>query len=317
MSSWSADDFGGPYQMGRRFTSKSRVHDSDPTATRPMEESAILAGTTAPQTDDDTAVSLEWFVAAQPYTNVAQSQQTQQRARFLHQRSRDYQAQQKASVTAAPHSSNENAVVSEPDFGYILGERVARAHWLQRVRSDRDAQSDYERYSLEYILRRRYDAQLIAETDADARRAVEWECTVLCNAMQAAADRALHSFDLVLRPDERADGYWCDSTLRTVREPDLFGRAVCFLLDTLGSRAIRVRYTQADPQVIRLCLSWDECLPTLCRSQPQSSPPAASPPLPMPVIVGSAIDKQDETESESSGDHDEQGSNSADDAALF
>lgn len=284
-----------------------------------MNESAVLAGATVLQANDDAAaVSLEWFAAAQPPANGVQWQQKQQqRARFLHQRSRDYQAQQ-AVVVEAGHSGNSATAAdetgAEPDFGHVLAERVARAHWLQQVRADRDAQSDYERYSLEYILRRRYDASLVADMDADKRSAVEWECTVLRNAMQAAADRGLYSFDLVLRPDERNDGQWCDATLRSVREPDLFGRAVCFLLDTLGSRAIRVRHTQADPQLIRLCLSWDECL-SVRSPQAQPSLPAA-PPSPIPVPVCADDQQHDETESESS-QNDEEGTHSTDDAALF
>lgn len=140
-----------------------------------------------------------------------------------------------------------------------MAERVQKCRWLSEVRTLRDEQSDYERYSFEFILRRRYDTTLVAPDHVEAIEAVHWERTVLRNAMQAAADRGLYEYLLLFtEPNGRS---WTEATMRTVHAPDLFGRAVHYLVhDVLASQSIRVWYDphRSGPTTIGLCLSWNE-----------------------------------------------------------
>lgn len=291
-SAWSAADFGGRYtDRGHYTASTPLVTDSILLAAPPPPTLAAVSPLPPPPAPHNARpADTDWF----PDERCAAPVTRQRSTRLLvEQRARDQQQQQMVRTGI----SNEQAKV---DFGKLLAERVQKCRWLNDVRTLRDDQSDYERYSLEFALRRRYDTTLVAPDHMEALEAVHWERTVLRNAMQAAADRGLYEYLLPLtEPNGRC---WMEATMRTVHAPDLFGRAVHYLVhDVLSSQSIRVWY---DPQrssstTIALCLSWHEAArgpQTL--STPEEPPMAAD-------LVSSATCNHTSTESETQSSSDD------------
>lgn len=182
--------------------------------------------------------------------------------------------------SAVSSSSATNTVALSPakkehvDFGAVLAQRRRRAQWLCEMRKKSDKNSDYERFSLEYVLRRRYDVATRArmphmnETEyKDLLCSAHAEREILYNAMQTEADLGRVRYLLHLQ------GPWCEKTMTTVREPDLFGRAVAFLLsEVFYSRSMRVRWLAPPPPTatgeeerktvdcITLEISWDQAM---------------------------------------------------------
>lgn len=185
------------------------------------------------------------------------------------------------------------------DFGTLLVERQRRSHWLQEIRQRTDAHSDYERFSLEYVLRRRYDTNrgrsphISVRQYEEMKKAAVWERDVLFKAMQAEADCGRSSYVLQL------NGAWTEKTLRTVQEADLFGRAVNYLVtEVFRSQQLRVRCETFSEEHISLRISWDEVEPvpatagalSTTESRPNTSRTASSPPNPCPLSTSNAVD---------------------------
>ena len=303
-AAWSAADFGGRYtDRGRYTASTPLVTDSILLAAPPPPVAASPLPPPSPQRDARPADS-DWFADA----HRADPATRQRSARLLvEQRARDRQQQQQLACTTTNETTRSKA-----DFGKLLVERVQKCRWLNDVRTMREDQSDYERYSLEFVLRRRYDTTLVAPDHMEAIEAVHWERTVLRNAMQAAADRGLYEFVLVLtEPNGRS---WTEATMRTVHAPDLFGRAVHYLVrDVLTSQSIRVWYDpqRSSPTTICLCLSWHEAAQLL-----QTLSTCVETPVIPDVTVSPACNHpstESETASRTSSDDDDD----MDDDAIF
>lgn len=141
-----------------------------------------------------------------------------------------------------PDSSTQTS-----DFAIELQQRQKKYVWIQTMRKENEEKADYKRYSLEYILRRRYDGN---------EESCVWERDMLKKAMQAEADKGKSSYNFVI------SGPHHEKTWKTVKEHDLFGRAANFLLQhVFFTQEMRIRcinnFTNTDNTDIFMEISWN------------------------------------------------------------